>query len=257
MADAPARKGLLVPLFFVLVGTGVLVWLGVWQLHRLAWKNALIATIAARSTAAPQPLPAPAEWPRLKPDDYEYLHVSAQGHFDNAREVLVFRTQGPRDLGAGYLVLTPLILASGDEVIVDRGFIPTDLAAKSARPQSEIEGEVTVTGLMRPPQDRNFFTPVDDPAHNLYFTRDPAAIAAHFGLTRVAPFVIDQDKIAIPGGWPEGGATIGNIPNNHMEYALTWFGGAIGLWVVFGTHLFKVWQDRRQERRQEKRSATP
>ncbi len=101
---------------------------------------------------------------------------------------------------------------------------------------------MTVTGLMRPPQDRNFFTPADDPAHGLYFTRDPAAIAAHFGLARAAPFVIDQDKIAIPGGWPEGGATIGNIPNNHMEYALTWFGGALGLWIVFGTYLFRVWR---------------
>jgi surfeit locus 1 family protein len=245
MAETPARKGLLVPLLFVLAGTGVLVWLGIWQLQRLAWKEALIARIAARSTAAPQPLPAPASWLGLKPEDYEYLRVSARGHFDNAKEVLVFRTQGPRDLGAGYLVLTPLILASGDEVIVDRGFIPTDRAAKASRPQSEIEGEVTITGLMRPPQARNFFTPADDPAHNLYFTRDPAAIAAHFGLSRAAPFVVDQEKTAIPGGWPEGGATIGVIPNNHLEYALTWFGGAVGLWIVFGIHLAKVRQERR------------
>jgi surfeit locus 1 family protein len=250
MVETPARKGVLVPLLFVLAGTGVLVWLGIWQLHRLAWKEALIAEIAARSTAAPQPLPAPASWPGLKPEAYEYRRVSARGHFDNAKEVLVFRTQGPRDLGAGYLVLTPLILASGDAVIVDRGFVPTDRAAKAARPQSQIAGEVTITGLMRPPQTRNVFTPADDPVHNLYFTRDPAAIAAHFRLARVAPFVIDQEKAAIPGGWPEGGATIGVIPNNHLEYALTWFGAAVGLWIVFGVHLAKVWQERRAGNRQ-------
>ena len=253
MAETPARKGLLVPLLFVLAGTGVLVWLGIWQLHASRLERG-----ADRQDRGPQHRRAAAaanarSWLGLKPEDYEYLHVSARGHFDNAKEVLVFRTQGPRDLGAGYLVLTPLILASGDEVIVDRGFIPTDRAAKASRPQSEIEGEVTITGLMRPPQDRNFFTPADDPAHDLYFTRDPAAIAAHFGLSRAAPFVIDQEKTAIPGGWPEGGATIGDIPNNHMEYALTWFGGAMGLWIVFGIHLAEV----RQERQAAEDSAKP
>ncbi len=82
---------------------------------------------------------------------------------------------------------------------------------------------------MRPPQSRNFFTPADDPAKGLYFTRDPLAIAAHSGLAHAAPFVVDQDKTAIVGGWPAGSLNGVNIPNNHFEYALTWFGIAGGL----------------------------
>jgi surfeit locus 1 family protein len=245
MAEAPARKGLVVPLLFAFAVTGLLVSLGVWQLHRLAWKEALIARITARSTAAAQPMPVPADWPGLKADDYDYRRVSLRGHFDNAHEVLVFETEGPRDLGPGYLVLTPLVLASGDEVIVNRGFVPASLAAKSTRPQSQIEGEVTLTGLMRPPQPRNLFTPADDPSHGLYFSRDPAPIAAHFGLAHVAPFVVDADKTKIAGGWPEGGLTNVDIPNNHMEYAMTWFGLAGGLWIVVGTYIFGALRERR------------
>jgi surfeit locus 1 family protein len=246
MADKSVRKGLVVPLLFAFAATALLVWLGVWQLHRLAWKEALIARIAARSAAAPQPMPAPATWPNLKPDDYDYLRISLHGHFDNAKEVLVFRTDGPRDLGPGYLVLTPLILDSGGQaVIVNRGYVPTALAAKSARPNSEIDGEMTVTGMMRPPQPRNLFTPADDPAGGIYFTRDPAPIAAHFGLAQAAPFIVDEDKTAIAGGWPEGGLTNINIPNNHMEYALTWFGIAGGLWIVVGTYLLRIWRETR------------
>ncbi|HEY0147043.1 MAG TPA: SURF1 family protein, partial [Methylovirgula sp.] len=236
-----ARKGLVVPLLFAFAATALLVGLGVWQLHRLTWKEGLIARIAARGAAAPQKLPNPASWPRLKPEDYEYQHVALRGRFDNAKEVLVFDTSGPGDVGPGYLVLTPLILASGDQVIVNRGFVPAALAAKSARPKTEIEGDVTVTGLMRPPQSRNFFTPADDPAKGLYFTRDPLAIAAHSGLAHAAPFVVDQDKTAIAGGWPAGSLNGVNIPNNHFEYALTWFGIAGGLWIVVGGYLLRTW----------------
>ena len=245
MADASVRKALVVPLLFAFAATALLVWLGIWQLHRLAWKEALIARISERSTAEPQPLPEPAAWQGLKPDDYDYRRVSLSGRFDNAKEVLVFHTDGPDDLGPGYLVLTPLVLASGDQVIVNRGYVPTALAAKSSRPKSEIDGQVTLTGLMRPPQPRNLFTPADDPAHDLYFSRDPAPIAAHFGLLRVAPFIIDEDKTSIAGGWPEGGLTTVNIPNNHMEYAMTWFGIAGGLWIVVGSYLFRVWRETR------------
>jgi surfeit locus 1 family protein len=244
---AAARKGLVVPLLFAFAATALLVGLGVWQLHRLTWKEELIARIAARSAAAPQELPDPASWPRLKPEDYEYQHVALRGHFDNAKEVLVFDTSGPGDVGPGYLVLTPLILASGDQVIVNRGFVPAALAAKSTRPKTEIESDVTVTGLMRPPQSRNFFTPADDPAKGLYFTRDPLAIAAHSGLTHAAPFVVDEDKTAIAGGWPAGSLNGVNIPNNHFEYALTWFGIAGGLWIVVGGYLLRTWRERRAE----------
>lgn len=245
MTEAPARKGLLAPVLFALAATALLLSLGIWQLHRLQWKEALIARIAERTTASPQPLPDPAAWRSLHPASYEYEHVTVRGRFDNSKEVRVFYTAGPGNDGPGYLLLTPLQLPSGAIVIVNRGFVPSALATPSARPQSEIDGEVTVTGLMRAPQPRNLFTPADDPARGLYFSRDPKPIAAHFGLTRVAPFIIDADRTATAGGWPKGGLTTINIPNNHMEYALTWFGLATGLWMVVAAFIVRTVQENR------------
>ena len=95
---APLRS-LIWPALVALAGIAVLISLGIWQLHRLAWKEALIARIEARAKAPPAPLPPEGEWARLKPEDYEYRHVTLRGHFDG-REALVFRGSGP-DAGQG------------------------------------------------------------------------------------------------------------------------------------------------------------
>jgi surfeit locus 1 family protein len=239
------RKSLVLPVLFVVGAEAVLISLGVWQLHRLAWKEGLIAEIAARAKAPAQPLPDPSTWPRLQPADYDYRRVEVVGHFDNDKETLVFDGAGPDDIGPGYLVLTPLRLDSGAIVIVNRGFVPAALVAKSARAEGEIAGEVHLAGLMRPPQPRNFFTPADTPEEGIYFTRDPGVIAAHFGLAQAAPFIVDADATPVPGGWPRGGMTEIDIPNDHLNYALTWFGLAAGLFCVFAAYLF---QHRRGER---------
>jgi surfeit locus 1 family protein len=215
-----------------------LVWLGVWQMQRLAWKDNLVARIAARARAAPAALPAESEWPRLAPEEYEYRHVRLSGVFDHAKQALVFRGSADGKAGAGgpgHLVLTPLRLADGAIVIVNRGFVPLalrDAARRAAGPQ----GVVELTGLMRPPEPRNAFTPDDAPAKGEWFTRDPAAVAAHFGLTRVAPYPIDAAAGPPGASPPNGGATVLDIPNNHLSYALTWFGLAATLAAVFGVY---------------------
>jgi surfeit locus 1 family protein len=230
-ASAPLR-GLIWPGLVALAGIAVLISLGTWQLHRLAWKEALIARIEARSKAPPAPLPPANAWPALKPADYEYRHVSLRGLFDG-RQALVFRGSGPdAGQGPGYLLLAPLILADGSAVIVNRGFVPgspRDAAAHIPPP-----AEVTITGLMREPEARNFFTPADQPDKGLWFTRDPGAVAAHFGLARAAPFTVDADYSGDPEALPRGGTTVIAFPNNHLGYALTWFGLAAALAGVFG-----------------------
>ena len=127
---------------------------------------------------------------------------------------------------------TPLRLADGGIVIVNRGFVPAELKEPAKRAAGQIAGEVTLSGLMRRPETRNSFTPADEPDKNLWFTRDPAALAAHWGLRDVAPFSIDADATPNPGGWPKGGATVMKIPNNHLSYALTWFALAATLAAV-------------------------
>lgn len=229
-------RPLLVPAIFTLIAGAILVGLGVWQLHRLTWKEAIIARIDARTKAAPQPLPPRATWPQLAPADYEYRRVTLDGTFDNDTETLVFR--GAED-GPGYLVMTPLALRGGGTVLVNRGFVPVDLKDRGRREVGEPKGEVHITGLMRQPEPRNLFTPTDQPDKAEFFTRDPQLIAAHLGLTDAAPFTVDSDATANPGGWPRGGATELAIPNNHFEYALTWFGLALGLFGVFFSYAWR------------------
>jgi surfeit locus 1 family protein len=230
-ASAPLR-GLIWPGLAALAGIAVLVSLGIWQLHRLAWKEALIARIEARVHAPPAPVPPQSAWPGLKPEDYEYRHVTLRGRFDG-REALVFRGSGPEaGEGPGYLLLAPLILPEGAAVIVNRGFVPgTPQEAAAHVPPA---GEVTVTGLMREPEPRNLFTPADQPGKNLWFSRDPGAIAAHFRLAQAAPFSVDADLSGDPKALPSGGTTVIAFPNNHLGYALTWFGLALALAGVFG-----------------------
>ena len=232
----PALRRLVWPTLFTLVAASLLCGLGFWQLQRLAWKEALLSRIADRSTHAPQDLPPEREWAALRPDDYDYRHVVLRGTFENAEEALVFHGAPSGKLpgiGPGYLVLTPLRLASGAHVLVNRGFVPQELKDPASRRAGAMAGAVEVTGLMRPPESRNAFTPADDPAAGRYFTRDPALIAAALGLSRPAPFTIDADDRPVPGGWPRGGTTEVQIPNNHLSYALTWFGLAVGLMGVF------------------------
>ncbi len=221
------------PAIATLLGCAFLVSLGVWQLQRLAWKEGLIAQIDARAKAPPSALPAPSEWAGLRPDDYEYRHVEADGTFEHDKEALVFRPSGGAARQPGYVVLTPMKLASGAYVIVNRGFVPLDRKDPKSRRDGQIEGPAHLTGLMRQPESRNFFTPADRPEAGQYFTRDPALIAAHFGLSPAAPFSIDADAAPIPGGLPESGATELTFPNNHLSYALTWFGLALALIAVF------------------------
>ena len=231
--------GLIGPGIATLLGLAVLIGLGIWQIERLAWKEKLIATIAERTTAPPLPLPPETEWPRLQPSDYAYRHVVLSGTFEHDKESHVFRplteARGPAH-GLGYLVLTPLRLASGAYVIVNRGFVPSDKVDPLTRPAGQVAGTVTITGLMREPEPRNSFTPADDPVRDLWFTRDPAAIARYDHIERAAPFTVDADAVPVPGGLPQGGETVLVIPNNHLSYALTWFGLALGLAGVFAAY---------------------
>ena len=237
----PSRLGLALAAGVALIAFVILIALGSWQMQRLAWKEELLQKIETRMHAAPAPLPGEAQWAGLDPDAYEYRHVTTTGVFEHDREALIFRASGPNDglSQPGYVVMTPLRLASGAHVLVARGFVPDDRKDPVTRRAGQVTGEVSLTGLLRAPEPRNAFTPADDPAKNLWYTRDPALIASHFGLARAAPFSIDADPVPLPGGWPKAGVTPVNIPNSHLSYALTWYGLAATLAAFCGVLLWR------------------
>jgi len=240
-------RALIVPGLFALVGLGVLSSLGVWQLQRLAWKEALIARAAARAELPAMAVPAEADWPQMTAVRDEYRRVAVSGRFLNHREALVYALLSEpkgKFSGPGYWVLTPLKTASGAALFVNRGFVPLERAAAATRREGQPTGIVTVTGLLRMPEGRSWFTPADDPARGLWQERDPVAIAKAYGLAPTAPFFIDADSTPNPGGLPQGGETKLAFPNRHLGYALTWFGLALALLAVFVAFALKQLRNR-------------
>jgi surfeit locus 1 family protein len=230
-------RGLVGPTLFALGGIAVLVGLGVWQLERLQWKEGLIATLTARLAAPPVALPPPPRWPAMTQAEDEFRRVNFSADFAAGQEALVYATGSAlrTDVkGPGYWIFAPARLAGGGTVIVNRGFVPADRKAPQSRPQSVADGVVDVTGLMRWPEPRGLFTPGDDARGNVWYARDPAAMAAAKGWGAVAPFYVDMEAPQPPGGLPRV-APIKTITlrNNHLQYALTWFALAAGLAAVY------------------------
>jgi surfeit locus 1 family protein len=232
-----AARGLILPGVLSALGIAVLLGLGFWQLERRVWKEELIARIEARTKAPPVSIPPETDWKNVSAERDEYRRVTARGAFRHDGEVQVYTVvseQKGKSAGPGYWVMTPLELESGARVIVNRGFVPLDKKNPDTRPAGQVSGPATVTGLLRMPERATMFSPDNDPRRNAWYRRDPAEIARALKLERVAPFTIDADATPNPGGLPEAGRTRINFPNDHLGYALTWFGLALALAGVFG-----------------------
>ena len=212
-------------LFAILCG------LGSWQLERLQWKLALIATVNGHMAAAPISLD---QIVAMKPDDAQYRRVALHGRFDHAKEAYVFTTDTS---GAPvYHVLTPLRTDDGRTLMIDRGEVPKDRLDPATRAQGNAADESQVTGVWRAPDAPGVFTPPPDLMHRIWYARDLSSIAATDQLRLSAPVVIEADATPNPGGWPKGGQTVVSFRNQHLSYAVTWFGLAIvllGVWISY------------------------
>ncbi|HSG96283.1 MAG TPA: SURF1 family cytochrome oxidase biogenesis protein, partial [Afifellaceae bacterium] len=183
-------------------------------------------------------LPAADEWPRLDIAALEFRRFRLTGRFDHGREAWVFTSlsdpQGAQG-GPGYWIVTPFALQGGGTVWVNRGFAPQGRhipAARDETPSGELQ---TITGLMRPDDALALFTPDDSPQTNVFYRRNVAALSAAKGvLPPVAPFSIDlATSFTPPGGLPQAGETRMRFANNHLSYALTWYGLALAAFGVF------------------------
>lgn len=220
---------------FLSLATLVFIALGIWQVERLSWKEALIARVDARIHATPIPAPAASDWQNITAENYEYTHVTVTGTFEKSKETLVFAST---DYGPGYWVLTPLKSDTIGTVLINRGFIPLDKKDPATRPESQAAGEQTVTGLLRISEPKGTLLRSNQPTENRWYSRDVQAIATNKGLNAVAPYFIDADAAPNSKALPIGGLTQVSFPNNHLQYALTWFGMAI-MSLVFLVYLFR------------------
>jgi surfeit locus 1 family protein len=210
-------------LFFFAIFTA----LGIWQIYRLQWKLDLIARVDARVHAAAVAAPATAT------ADDEYRKVTASGIFLNDKETFV---QAVTERGAGFWVMTPLKQADDQIILINRGFVPAEFRDSSKH--SQPTGQVAVTGLVRLTEPKGGFLRSNDPSADRWFSRDVAALAIARKLDHVAPYFIDADAAANRGGYPVGGLTVIHFNNNHLVYAITWFGLAV-MTIVAGVMLFR------------------
>ena len=201
--------------------------LGIWQVKRLHWKLDLIERVDSRIHAEPVPAPGPAAWPTITAEDDEYTRVTLTGRFLNDEEVLIYT---PSDYGPADYVLTPFERDDGTIVMVNRGIVPLERAQSGDI--SRIEGETTVTGLLRMSEDKGWlFSRDNNPDEQLWYRRDIGSITEAKGFERAAPYFVDAERTD-SDGWPRGGQTVVSFRNSHLSYALTWF--ALGVLVLSG-----------------------
>ena len=222
------------PTVFTIPALIVLLGLGTWQVQRLYEKEAQIAERTARTTAPPIALPAAGA--HLSPPALaalDYRHGAATGVFMHEREMyLAARTM---EGSVGYQIVTPLQLADGGVVLVNRGWVPDARKDPTKRPQGQVAGTVTVDGAIRAPGVQHWLQPDNQPVQNIWFWSDLPAMAGHAGiaLDKLVPVFLEAGPAPNPGGIPIGGQTKVNLPNDHLQYAITWYALAIGLAVIY------------------------
>ncbi|WP_372396847.1 SURF1 family protein [Azospirillum sp. HJ39] len=219
-----------------LLGLGLTIGLGTWQIERLRWKTELIARIDRQMASPPQPLPARID----DPDAWEFRPVTLAGRFLNDKEMLLIAR--PQQGQVGYEVLTPFQRADGGGIVlVNRGFVPMDRRDPATRAAGRVEEETNLRGIVRLPQPAGLFQPgngtpapgaeAGSAGGSVWMRPDPPSMAAALSLADVAPVVVEM----LPGqtagrpAAPDGIRPRVELPNNHLQYALTWYGLAATL----------------------------
>ncbi len=208
---------------FGLIGAAILISLGVWQLQRLAWKEDVLAEIEARIAAEPVAVP---DTPDEEVD--RFLPVAAEGLFVGEPLRVLVSVQGS---GPGYRLIHGFE-TDGRRIMVDRGFLAEGVGLPEVP-----ETPVTVTGNLHWPDEIDGFTPEPDIARNQWFARDVPAMAAQL---EAEPILVILREMSVSGApvtpLP---VTSEGIPNNHLGYAIQWFGLAL---VWLGMTAFLAWR---------------
>ncbi|MGE0151219.1 MAG: SURF1 family protein [Reyranellaceae bacterium] len=210
-----------VPAVLVMLG------LGVWQLQRLEWKNELMARIAERTAQEPVGFDRLAHDPAKD----EYRRVRLRGSFVHDKEL--YLAARSRNNNVGFHVVTPFVLTNGMAVLVNRGWVPSERREPEKRAEGQIKGDTDVTAVVRLSQRQGMFQPDNDAGKNVWFFVDVPAMRNAAGVATEVDYWFEADATPNPGGFPIGGQTRIQIPNDHLQYAVTWFVFAATLTVIF------------------------
>jgi cytochrome oxidase assembly protein ShyY1 len=229
---------------FTLLMVIAFVALGVWQLQRRVEKHALIAALNERLAAAPVPLPPPAQWSALNPAHDEFRRVSFTATYQSRLDAMVY-TSGSAvrgDVsGPGTWAFIPAQLADGETVAVNAGFVPNTMQDRGQQDRAVAQlitgTPVKLTGYIRFPEAAGMLTPAENRGKRLWFTRDHLAMAQALGWDKVAPFYIDLESPVPASGIPKPGALDVHLKDDHLQYAITWFGLAGAVVIAFGVWL--------------------
>jgi cytochrome oxidase assembly protein ShyY1 len=233
---------------FTLLILALLIGLGVWQLQRRVEKHALIAQLTERLAAAPEALPSQSQWNVLTPAHDEFRRVRFTAVYESRPDAMVYSAGSAirEDIsGPGTWAFLPARLPGGEIVVIDTGFVQNtmqDRAQQDRAVKPLITGEpVHLTGYIRFPETAGMLTPAENMAKRLWFTRDHLAMARALGWEKVAPFYIDLEAPAPPSGVPKPGPLAVHLKDDHLQYAITWFGLAGAVVIAFA-----VWRAQRR-----------
>ncbi len=201
--------------------------LGNWQVERLNWKLDLIEKLDTRYGLPSIAIPSTVS----DPDEWVYRHVSVSGRYLHMREMPLYSI-GPNGR-PGYDLFTPLLTRNGNYVIINRGWVPEDMKEQILRPDTIKSDMVQITGVLRKSWNRERFAPENDLVRNIWYYGDLQAMAEAQDLDQVFPMFLYADKDTEQGNLPIGGRTRLKLVNNHLDYAMTWYGLAVVLLVIY------------------------
>jgi surfeit locus 1 family protein len=232
-SEAVGRRFAVTPAVATAIGIVILIGLGIWQVQRLHWKEGLLARIAALRSAPPQPLDGVLRRAANDPD-IDYVRVRAA--CPDIETAPYLRLYSVKDGYAGWRIIAACPLSGGayGAILVDRGFLDQRLKLTAGQTIS-----TPIVGILRRGDTRNFVTPKNDPAQNLWYGRDIAAMAQALGVSKPAPTYLMLEQPAPPPGGPAVAPLPSDIPNNHLQYAITWFGLALALAGVYAASLWR------------------
>ncbi len=203
----------------------LMIGLGSWQLERLAWKTGLIAARQAALAAAPVELNQAADLGGL-----EFRRVTGTGRFLVKPPLYLYPRSSKGQ--AGVHVLTPFALAGGGIIIVNRGFVPSPGTAPRNWTDPITDAPFQLQGILRARLARPTGAIEGIDRQRIIGWYDLETIAAHYQLA-LLPAVIEAANSPDPTQPPRPGQSRRDLPNNHLQYAITWFALALVLLVIF------------------------